>query len=220
MLIARSGAISAGIAVVAALGCAKPTNKRLTARVEFAVAQPSAAFGYSSAELLTLLREADCAWRATCTEVSLPELNFRLGADREPVARDARNVVRVLTGRFCPDGARDSIDCYGAMRAAITHIYPPLDESKFDFVSRLPEMDIELNGADFSWKDLGRDALQETLVHELGHVFGLQHACEVPQCDDKVRRSVMYPYPLEAGRARLLGPTREDCRVLRRTVGD
>jgi hypothetical protein len=130
------------------------------------------------------------------------------------VARDARNVVRVVTGRFCPDGARDSFDCHGARRAAITHIYPPLDGTKFDFVSHLPEMDIELNGAEFNWKDLGHEVLRETLLHELGHVFGLQHSCQAPECSDEARRALMYPYTLEAGRPRVLKPTPADCLAL------
>jgi hypothetical protein len=196
------------------LGCAKPSPKKPRARVEFVVGRPQRAFGYSGAELLTQLREADLTWRTTCTEASLPELTFRLGAEREPVARDARNVIRVVTGRFCPDGARDSMDCYEPRRAAITHIYPPLDGSTFDFVAHLPEMDIELNGADFRWRTLGGEMLRETLLHELGHVLGLQHSCEEPTCNDLARRTLMYPYPLEAGRGRLSRPSAEDCRAL------
>jgi hypothetical protein len=183
--------------------------------MDFVVAQPSSAFGYSGAEFLARLREADGAWRNTCTDAHLPLLKFRSGAQREAVVRDGRNVVRILSSRFCPDGARDSIDCYEPRRAAITHIYPPLDGARFDFVSSLPEMDVELNGADFNWNALGRKALHETLVHELGHVFGLQHSCEATVCSDAARGTVMYPYPLEAGRVHLSRPSDEDCRLLK-----
>lgn len=193
-----------------------PWSREIPAEMSFIVAEPKATFGLSGLELIRALKEADRTWRRTCTQHSFPVLRFRLSADREPVGRDGKNVIRVLTGRFCPDSARDSIDCYEPRRAAITHIYPPLDGAQADFVSRMPEMDVELNAADFRWKELGHEKLMAVLVHELGHVFGLKHSCAFPSCNDEAQRSVMDPYLLDARRPTLTAPTQEDCRALPR----
>ena len=199
---------------VSLFGCTR--DRDAPKEVIFFVAEPKPGFGFSQAELVLALEEADRAWRRGCSDYPLPTLRFRPSDLAEPVIRDGRNVIRAVTGRFCPDGARDTSDCYEARRAAITHSYPPLDGTRADYVSRFPEFDIELNGADFRWKELGREKLLAILVHELGHVFGLKHSCKFPECDEEASRAVMYPYPLESDRTLLLSPTRADCDALAR----
>lgn len=195
--------------IPAALAC-----DRAPAELTFLVPEPKASFGLSGAELIQALDEANQAWRRTCTRHTFPALRFHLISKATPVVRDGKNAIRVLTGRFCPDSARDMTDCYESRRAAITHIYPLLDGTTPDFVSRMPEMDIELNAADFDWKKLGREKLMTVLVHELGHAFGLKHSCKFPECNETTRSMVMYPYPLDEGKPPTLMPTDADCDIL------
>lgn len=195
--------------VPAAIAC-----DRAPAEVTFLVAEPKASFGLSGSELVRALDDANRAWRRTCTRQTFPALRFQLIAKSTPVVRDGQYAIRVLTGRFCPDTARDAADCYESRRAAITHIYLLLDGTNPDFVSRLPEMDIELNAVDFGWNELGREKLMAVLVHELGHVFGLKHSCKFPECDEAASRTVMYPSPLDVSGDPVSVPTQADCNGL------
>jgi len=136
------------------------------------------------------------------------------------------NIVVLRTDRWCPGTARDEEEgCYDARRQAITHLYlNPIS-------SRIDEADLEVNGVNPAW--LGSDgavnegALDALLVHELGHVLGLDHSCGVlntertsagegiQTCDSTVARaSVMYPNPLEAGRELKLHPSHDALALL------
>jgi len=80
------------------------------------------------------------------------------------------------------------------------------------------EADIELD-ASFAW-GTGADRaarLEAVLVHELGHVLGLDHSCaadataardpDYPLCTNpRAMASLMYPNALEPGRALVLDP--------------
>lgn len=84
----------------------------------------------------------------------------------------------------------------------------------------MSEADIELNAIDFRWGSDHASALRAVLVHEIGHVLGLDHSC-LPAgalgtaCTDPVARSsAMYPNPLEPGRAFVLEPAERDLRLL------
>jgi hypothetical protein len=61
------------------------------------------------------------------------------------------------------------------------------------------------------------------LVHELGHVLGLDHSCGpgtsrpppiIPCTDPVARESVMYPDPLDPDRPHILGPASSDLNTL------
>jgi hypothetical protein len=187
-------------------------------QIRFLVAQPHSELGYSGAEVLALLYRAEASFRKTCAEHPFPKVSFALASSREPVRRDGRNVLRFQTRRFCPDDARESMDCYEARRAGITHIYLPLNGTKLDFVRDPPEVDIDINAFHVKWTELGEEALLTVLRHELGHTFGLGHSCEPPHCDEVARSSVMYPYPLEVGASFATSPTQRDCYALSRAT--
>jgi hypothetical protein len=193
------------------------SSTRPRAELHFLVARPRSNLGYSGEKVLALLGRADASFREACPERPFPKVSFALASSAEPVRRDARSVIRFQIGRFCPDDARDAVDCYEARRAAITHIYPPLDGTPLNFVSHPPEVDIDINALHFKWSELGEEALLTVLRHELGHAFGLVHSCEPPHCDEVARSSVMYPYPLEVGLAFPAAPTQRDCAALPRS---
>src|SRR5262249_53224843 len=74
----------------------------------------------------------------------------------------------------------DEAECYDHRRSAITHLYP-VDAPGSARDGEVAEADIELNAVDIDWGEendaLAASRLRAVLVHELGHVFGLDHSC-------------------------------------------
>jgi hypothetical protein len=154
-------------------------------------------------------------WNRALKACSVPRLRVSsVKRPRAEVRRDGVTSVVVRRKRWCPEKVPDWDDCYEPTRAAITHLYP-VDEpgARHAF---LYEADVEFNGVHFAWSLDGEApdvrSLRAVVMHELGHVLGLEHPCdERPgqggSCGDgSLRTAVMYPFPVEVGRAPVLSP--------------
>jgi len=142
------------------------------------------------------------------------------------VSEDGRTSVVLRTRRWCPDDP--SLPCHDPSRHALTQLYtrPVAGNPK---AAEILEADIELNAVHFDWQALPPHSLDAVLLHELGHVLGLEHTCNassllervdqrgapVPRCGEAapgVRATSMYPDPLEpvaGGRAELSDDERQ-----------
>ena len=162
------------------------------------------------------------AWNDALVGCRAPKLRVVTGAHRSlPPVRDGFSTVVLRRRRWCPESAPDDGECYDKDRAGFTTLYPNDVEGRR--YADLREADMEINGADFAWSLEGEKAdtssLRALVVHELGHVLGLDHPCEASArpggakqpCDSlPLRASIMYPLPIEAGRAAVLEPGRDE----------
>lgn len=181
----------------------------------------------STSEFLNIVERSAAAWNQRLSGTGAPRLRVELGSDTSPSAiQDGVNRIFLRSGRWCPPGARDEEEgCYAPERQAITHLYRHTNPGQ------LAEADIEINGVTprFTTAGGGVDPqrLEALLVHEWGHVLGLDHSCgllmtraehagdSVRPCDDAAAKaSVMYPDPLEANRALLLQPSEDALTLL------
>ncbi|MFC1641913.1 hypothetical protein ACFL5O_04380 [Myxococcota bacterium] len=192
------------------------------------VTVPPARFGINQRALMRALGDAVMVWRDACEGCRLPEIHVvPAGKQQRKVRQDGQSIVRVQGGQWCPEHARDREECYARTRAAITHLYPHT-EAGSERDGQLREVDLEINAVDFQWSLQGEvpgaRPLTATLVHEVGHLFGLDHPCAAkgtsdagaPLCSDAaVRHCVMYPDPTEPGRAVVLRPAADEVRALR-----
>ena len=161
-------------------------------------------------------------WNDALAGCRAPELRVVIGAHRSlPPVRDGFSTVVLRRRRWCPESAHEDGECYDKSRAGFTTLYP--NDAEGRRYADLREADMEINGVDFAWSLEGEKAdttsLRALVVHELGHVLGLDHPCEASTraggakrpCDSPpVRASIMYPLPIEDGRAAVLEPGRAE----------
>ncbi len=191
------------------------------ARRVWEVVPPSPATGISADELAMAARKAMDIWKASCQECSFPDLSFEVGTKDRAVRQDGVSVVRLQTGRWCPESSSATVDCYDRRRVAIAHVYRRPDSHVVDDAVPKGEIDVRINAVHYDWGEIESSemaaSLQMVLVHEVGHLLGLAHSCgagpgtEGSSCDSSVaKNSVMYPYPLEAGHDHPIFPTVRD----------
>lgn len=135
----------------------------------------------------------------------------RAAADGIGIGGDGVNAVVFRTSDYC--GSQSPTPRCDPLSPAITWLYY-VDKPGAADDGRMFEVDIEINGEAYDWSlapDTSTMDLETALVHELGHVIGLDHDCyeagfglprpvddqgaPVPSCSDApadVRASVMY----------------------------
>ena len=164
------------------------------------VHEPPAGVGFSSLELAAAARSAAATWTQRCAI----DVVVRTTSAEPKSARDGVNSLIVRARSWCPDGVSAKSDCHDERLHALTRLYkspPPVGSTE----ARIAEADIEINAVGSRW-NLGRDDargtgkknLEATLVHEMGHVLGLEHP------DSRVGRAstlrdVMQPDPQAPG---------------------
>lgn len=185
--------------------------------VTIEVVTPPERSGIGAGVLTSALQQGIDAWNEALRGCKAPTLKlgriWPAGAARE----DGRNVVVINGAYWCPEDRAAVLGCYDKTVQATTHLRARDDPGH---EGELREADIEINAIAFRWSlrgDVkGIESLRAVLVHELGHVLGLEDICDMrlgatpvgdggaaeplPMCD-LLRRgtSVMYPETTDHG---------------------
>ena len=140
------------------------------------------------------------------------------------IKQDGISSIVVRASEWCPDGSSNDASCYEHRLEALKTVYPneygPPEEKGV-----IREADLEINAVDMKWSSdgsvTGTHSLRATIAHELGHVLGLDDACNTPNtllargnraglaplCTSQdVRTSIMYPDPNVSSRPSVLKP--------------
>jgi hypothetical protein len=179
--------------------------------LKLVVADPA---GPLAAELREATRSAARRWAAaTGLQIEVADVS-----DARPrVSEDGINRILLRSRRWCPDDS--TLPCHDPTRSALTQLYTR-PRTGSPNAGEIIEADIEINAVHFDWRSLPAHSLDTVLLHELGHVLGLDHTCRastlsartdqrgaaLPVCRDLApgaRQGVMYPDPLEPGLQRL-----------------
>jgi len=205
------------------MGAAELKELKLGSDLVLYVSAPPHGSPLSSAAWVELTERAVAAWQDNCEKCALPAVAVEIWGEREPapVRQDGLSVVRLRSGSWCPDKAQDQVECYDPARRAITRIYPDAAAAT-SAITSFREADIEINliglEQDAAHSPLS-DRVLATLIHEVGHVWGLAHSCAASldvSCQDATARgSAMYPDATESGRALVLVPSSADLVALR-----
>ncbi|MEP7049388.1 MAG: matrixin family metalloprotease [Pseudomonadota bacterium] len=129
----------------------------------------------------TTLAAAASIWNDALSSCQAPRLLANLEVLAAPSVRDDLvNTVTLHQFKWCPISSIQREDCYPSDLQGRTHLYPTLQPGT-PRDGELRGIDIELNDVDFHWSAQGEVgdtlSLQTLLVHELGHVLGLDHPC-------------------------------------------
>lgn len=184
---------------------------------------PGARSGLSGPVLHDIAAKAASSWNTALARCHAPVIliappeSHRLSA-----AHDGAAVLAIRDARWCPVGSKEDEHCYSAEKAATTWLFSR-DGLARDGDGQLAEADIEVNAVNYSWfGEQGNLRLEALLVHEFGHVLGLDHPCksDLSCSTPEMSASIMYPAPLEVGRPLSLTPDAESLAVLCRHYGE
>lgn len=138
--------------------------------------------GSPPAQLVRALTSAAKRWNRALGQCSAPRLLVNQAVASEPQIRDDRiNAVLLHEKRWCPPGSVQHEDCHPADLSGRTHLYPRLAQNAPDD-GVLSGADVEINGVGKPWgggspSPEAELQLEAILLHELGHVLGLDHPC-------------------------------------------
>ncbi len=157
------------------------------------------------------------------------------GTEDREVGKDFVNVIKIRDARWCrPPVDGDDERCFNAQAAGVTTV-TFVDDPEDERDGEIVDADIELNNVTFRLTVNGQgtgtaacDAdLSNTLVHELGHLLGLEHTCRgpgdparvdhtgaaVPLCtetsDPVITEATMYPFQM-CGETKKSSPEPDD----------
>lgn len=190
------------------------------------VLQPIRPLQKVSEAVLTESLEAEIElWNEALAGCRVPRLALaKTRSEFGPIKQDGISSIVVRASEWCPDGSSNDASCYEHRLEALTTVYPneygPPEEKGV-----IREADIEINAVDMKWSSdgsvPGTHSLRATIAHELGHVLGLDDACNTPNtllargnradlaplCTSQdVRTSIMYPDPNVSSRPSVLKP--------------
>jgi len=154
-------------------------------------------------ELGVALQRAAQRWNRALGKCGAPLLLAnRETLDRPAILDDRVNAVLLHERSWCPPGVVEPDQCYPADLRGRTHVFPRLEDAE------IVGADVELNAVTAgpaAATSRALDELEASLVHELGHVLGLDHPCGpngrwnrsgqgLASCDSPaMRRQVMHP---------------------------
>lgn len=171
--------------------------------------------GLDHEQLVTLTQRAADVWKDGRLGISIvAEPAFQAA----PPGKDGTSTLNLLTSRWCPPGKTGDAECYGSAQVANTTLeslpWPDRQERK------LLEADIVINGVERVWRlPHHQSELSAVLVHEIGHLLGLDHPCAgsasgTDACAPYVA-AAMHPMPLREGTGPILKPTTDEVQLLR-----
>lgn len=185
---------------------------------------PDASGTRPPAALRTALDSAAERWNRALSGCDAPRLLTNREVLPTPlVGDDAVNVVLLHQQRWCPPGLVEPEDCYPRDSTGRTHLYPRIAPGS--------PTDGELNGADIELNGTPGAppvrSLEASLMHELGHVLGLDHPCgpnsdfhrsrgeRLRSCDDEdSKRQLMHPSWAARGDVEGMTPTVAEVRAV------
>jgi len=136
-----------------------------------------------------VIQQALATWTGAVASCSYLDLVPGGAIDSEVDKRDMVNLIKFRDTEWCrPAVGGDPRRCFSPSSAAITTVVF-VDDPSHPRDGEIIDADIELNGVDFAiavgGQTLGTAGCQaelaNTLIHELGHLVGLDHTCRVPE---------------------------------------
>jgi hypothetical protein len=128
----------------------------------------------------TATRGAAAAWGPPGVTCSALRLTVQTVTESNaPATNDGFNRVVFRKQTWCHEPRATNEPCYDSNAVAITTVALRTRDGE------IVDADIELNGVNMTWADIGAGGsrpsgshdLQNTLTHEIGHVIGFDHPC-------------------------------------------